>query len=53
MKITIRITRFFKISVSVTVSYDFKSGESVSQSQTSVETHPALKQAHALAKAAS
>jgi hypothetical protein len=53
LKITIRITRFFKISVSVTVSYDFKSGESVSQSQTSVETHPALKQAHALAKAAS
>jgi hypothetical protein len=53
LKIRIRITRFFKISVAVMVSYDFKTGKSSSQSQTSVESHPALKQAQALAKAAS
>lgn len=52
LRVSIRITRFFKISVRVNVTYDFKSGKSVSQSQTSVDTHPALQKARELAGAA-
>lgn len=52
LSVTIRISSFFKISVSVTVSYDFSSGKSVSESQTNVQAHPALGAARKLASTA-
>jgi hypothetical protein len=52
LDVTIRISSLFTISVSVTVSYDFASGKSVSEARTKVQEHPALSAARKLASSA-
>jgi hypothetical protein len=53
LSIRVRISRFFKFTVSTNVTYDFKSGRSTTVTERRVETHPAIAGARKLAKAAS
>lgn len=52
LRISVRISRFFKLTVSTRVTYDFKSGKTKSKSDRQIESHPALQGAKALADAA-